>query len=108
MSPYLFVLSMEVFSQLLIRAVVAGQVAFHPKCLRVSLSHLCFADNLMIFTEATQSSLQGVRGVLNDFYSLSGLQVRYKKCKVFCSGLSQEAQVQLAKDFGIHLGRLPV
>lgn len=66
----LFVLSMEVFSQLMNRAVVGGEVAFHAKCSRTNLSHLCFTADLMIFTEATQCSLQGVRGVLNDFYSL--------------------------------------
>lgn len=76
--------------------------------IRINLSHLCFADDLMIFAKATQSSLQGVKGVLNEFYSFFGLQISHEKSEVFCSRLSYEIKAQLARQFGIHLGRLSV
>lgn len=47
----LFVIVMEVFSQMLNKAAVEGLLPYHPKCDKIHL-HLCFADDLMVFTEA--------------------------------------------------------
>lgn len=79
LSPYLFILCMDIFSLLLNRAVNNGRIEYHPKCSKIGLSHFCFADDLMIFAAATYSSLKGDKEVFNEFYSLSGVQVSYMK-----------------------------
>src|SRR5436189_41775 len=56
----LSLLCVQVFSDLLAKAISEGTVHFHPRCLKLKLTHLCFADDLMIFTAATRESLQGV------------------------------------------------
>lgn len=38
----------------------------------LQLTHLSFVDDLMIFTAAQEQSLQGIKEVLQDFYSMSG------------------------------------
>jgi hypothetical protein len=46
-SNYLFVLAMEVFSRIM--ADLSGgssSFKFHPKCVEIKLTHLCFADDL--------------------------------------------------------------
>jgi hypothetical protein len=49
-SPYLFVLAMEILSRLLEDMAVANpRFSFHPRCSSLKLTHLCFADNLLIF-----------------------------------------------------------
>src|SRR4051812_10948570 len=88
LSPYLFVLCMQIFSELLMKAVSEGAVAYHPRCSRLQLTHLCFADDLMIFTEASHVSLCGVLQVLNEFFRLSGLQVSCSKSEFFCGGVT--------------------
>lgn len=87
LSPHLFVLlSIEVLSQLLNRAVSEGIIDYHPQCSKVKLTHLCFANDLIIFTAATNASMIGVKHALDKFYSLSGLEVSYPKSEFFSSG----------------------
>lgn len=56
---------MEISTRLLDTAACEGQVLFHPLCAKISLTHLCFADDLMVFTEASEQSLLGVKQSLD-------------------------------------------
>ena len=47
LSPYLFVLAMEVFSRILSKASSNGRFSHHPRCTKLDLTHLCFADDLL-------------------------------------------------------------
>lgn len=75
-SPYLFVIVMEVLSQMLNKAALEGLLPYHPKCEKIYLTHLCFSDDLMVFTEGSLQSCSSfeVKNVLNQFYELSGLK----------------------------------
>lgn len=64
LSPYLFVICMEVLTQLLNKTAAEGKIFFHPICTTIPLTHLCFADDLLIFAESSFSSLQGVKEVM--------------------------------------------
>ena len=58
----------------LLNATVAQRVfKFHPKCKKINLTHLFFADDLLIFTKGDLDSVVGVQKVLGLFYSISGL-----------------------------------
>ncbi|GKV28978.1 hypothetical protein SLEP1_g37960 [Rubroshorea leprosula] len=52
-----------------------GQFAYHPKCAKVKLTHLCFANDLIIFIDGKASSLATIVDTLKSFYSISGLKV---------------------------------
>ena len=73
LSPYLFVLAMNVLSKMLDAAVRSGVFNFHPKCKRVNLTHLCFVDDLLIFSNVNLSSIMGIQNVLKAFYTFFGL-----------------------------------
>ena len=47
--PYLFVIAMNVLSKLLDSAAAHGVFSLHPKCKKIHLTHLSFADDLLIF-----------------------------------------------------------
>jgi hypothetical protein len=50
LSPYLFVLAMEVFSKHMEEYVVKrADFKFHYRCSKMRLTHLYFADDLLIF-----------------------------------------------------------
>lgn len=49
LSPYLFVLAMEVLSQLLNTEFNSGRIGHHPAALNPQVTHLAFADDIMIF-----------------------------------------------------------
>ncbi|KAL9818900.1 putative RNA-directed DNA polymerase [Arabidopsis thaliana] len=74
LSPYLFVLAMEVFSKLLNSRFDSGYIRYHPKASDLSISHLMFADDVMIFFDGGSSSLHGICETLEDFASWSGLK----------------------------------
>ena len=49
LSPYLFVIAINVLSKLLDAAAEYGVISYHPKCKKIKLTHLSFADDLLIF-----------------------------------------------------------
>ena len=51
LSPYIFVVVMNALSKLLDTAAAHGVFSFHPKCKKVKLTHLSFANDLLIFTK---------------------------------------------------------
>lgn len=71
LSPYVFVICMEVIAKMLDKAFSAGQISYHPLCKKIGLTRLCFTDDLIIFSEASAQSLMGICAVLSEFYSLS-------------------------------------
>lgn len=56
LSPLLFVIGMEYLSRLL--KSVEGSYSFHPRCKTIKLSHLCFADDLMLFCKGDVEYVQ--------------------------------------------------
>ncbi|XP_074266351.1 secreted RxLR effector protein 78-like [Silene latifolia] len=73
LSPYLFLLSMEVLSRYLRKHCDQPLVSYHPKCSRLNLNHLIFDDDLMIFTRRDVPSVEAVKLILNQFAGLYGL-----------------------------------
>ena len=49
------------------------------------LSHLYFADNVMIFSKGDRQSIALIKDALDEFYELSGLQASQEKSYVFLS-----------------------
>ena len=56
---------------------------FHPKCLKLRLTHLCFAADLLIFAEASLRSVHIIKAVLSEFENMSGLKVNPSKRSFF-------------------------
>src|SRR4051812_9108700 len=59
LSPYLFIICMEVLSRKLDSAARDGSISYHSRCKKLHNTHLCFADDLVVFTAAEPSSLLG-------------------------------------------------
>jgi hypothetical protein len=94
-SPYLFVLTMKGLSLLLEEAASKSLFSYHPKCSVIKLSHLCFADNLLIFFAATLASVQCCIGAFVEFEALSGLKANPSKSLVFLAGVTPTAKQNL-------------
>lgn len=63
----------ECFSHKIDRAVGERKFKFHPRCKSISLTHLCFADDLMVFVEGTKESIEGALSLFDEFEVWSGL-----------------------------------
>jgi hypothetical protein len=99
LSPYLFVLVMEVFSRLMAMSTgLDSGFKFHPKCLKLKLTHLCFAEDLLIFSKASLSSINVIKDVLVEFEELSGLKANPSKSSFYCSRISKKVKHTLLNE----------
>ncbi|KAK1277742.1 putative ribonuclease H protein [Acorus gramineus] len=71
------------------------------------VSHLLFADDLILFTAATTKSGKGLKEILDKFAILSGLELNRGKSQVFYWGRADQ-HPQFVAALGIEEGRLPV
>nr|CAA66812.1 non-ltr retrotransposon reverse transcriptase-like protein [Arabidopsis thaliana] len=107
LSPYLFVLAMEVFSSLLKARFDAGYIQYHPKTADLSISHLMFADDVMVFFDGGSSSLHGISEALDDFASWSGLHVNKDKTNLYLAG-TDEVEALAISHYGFPISTLPI
>lgn len=83
LSPYLFSLVMEVFSTMLDLEVIRGYIALLPD--NRGISHLIFANNVLVFSSGSLSSIKRVDMVFKRFAKMSGLFINKEKSTVFIS-----------------------
>jgi hypothetical protein len=81
----LFVLSIKVLGSILREVSQNSRFWYHWQCQQSVITHLCFADDLMIFYQANINSIRIVRKALNDFATLFGLITNLEKTHVFLS-----------------------
>jgi hypothetical protein len=106
MSPLLFVFVMEALSRM-ITAAVSGGLLDGFRVGNVSYSHLLFADDTLIFCDASSSKLLYLRSLFLLFEAASGLKVNLAKSSLIPVG--EVVQVRrLADILGCEVASLPV
>lgn len=93
LSPYLFVICMNVLSKILDGVASRGKIRYHPKCKNLDLTHLCFADDLMIFADGTKHSIEGILRVFEEFDKISGLKISMGKSTLFMARIVREEEI---------------
>lgn len=103
LSPYLFVLCMEVLGQKIKEAVEDKQWrACKLKRRRPTISHLFFADNLLLFEDASRWQATRIHAILCDFCGESGKRVNWSKSKVWYAPNTPVRKIQaISKEFSI-------
>ena len=100
---------MEVFARIMADLNAEGSgFKFHPKCLKLRLTHLCFADDLLISVEASLRSIHTIKAALSEFEDLSGLKANPSKSSFFCYGVSDRVKQLLLDELKMNAGILPV
>ncbi|XP_060180628.1 uncharacterized protein LOC132610345 [Lycium barbarum] len=77
MSPLLFAIGMEYWSRMLNGLKMIKEFHYHPRCSKLGISHLCFADDLLLFS------------------------------RVYFGGVTQAAQASILSKLGYSYGELP-
>ncbi|KAK3225500.1 hypothetical protein Dsin_005362 [Dipteronia sinensis] len=109
MSPYLFVIAMELLTKLLAKHIQdSPHYKYHWKCNKIKLSHLCFADDLIMLCHGSTPSATILKMSHDDFSSLSGLKVNPAKSNIFLSSVPNDSRQQLINIFGYNVGSLPI
>jgi len=94
LSPYLFILCMEKLSVAINNAV--SQRRWEP--IRINntepfLSHLLFADDVLLFTKAKSSQFKVVSELFEEFSKVSGLRINLFKSRAFFSKGVPQAKI---------------
>lgn len=76
---------MNVLGHMLNRGAEENQFGYHHRCSRLRLTHLCFADDLLIFAEGSPCSVAGVLSILDQFKQMSGLAINIQKTSLLHS-----------------------
>lgn len=106
--PYCFFLCMEGLNGLFREEIEKGNFQFHDKCSEIGLSHICFADDLFIFSEGNPASVQSVKRILNAFSLATGLHPNVNKRKIYLSGVSNSVKDSMLSVLGYSEGSLTV
>lgn len=107
-SSLLFVVAMDIMSKSLDKAAVNGLFGIHPKCEAPLITHLSFADDVLLFFDGTESSLQSLLRILDGFYEVSGLGINRGKTAVFFDGGDMQRNRDIAQAYGLKQGSFPV
>ncbi|KAL0716280.1 hypothetical protein Bca4012_065602 [Brassica carinata] len=99
---------MNCLSHMLNSAAANGEFAYHDTCAPTGLTHLCFVDDLLIFSDGTLSSVQGILKVLHSFKELSGLAISISKTSFFSAGVSDQELSAISASTGLSHGSLRV
>ncbi|KAJ9535399.1 hypothetical protein OSB04_un001489 [Centaurea solstitialis] len=109
LSPYLFTLVMEVLTLMVKRKVQScPQFRFHPKCEKLGLTHLCFADDLLMFCYGNVHSVNVLKDALMEFSVSSGLKPSMGKSTSFLGNVFGFNREEIMKVLPFQLGKLPV
>ncbi|KAJ9565730.1 hypothetical protein OSB04_001696 [Centaurea solstitialis] len=109
LSPYLFTLVMEGFSLILKRCIEeAASFGYHLGCQDLQITHLCFADDLFMFTKGDVQSVEVLKKALDLFALRSGLAPNLQKSDVFFGNVAPNVREMILQCLPFRAGTFPI
>ncbi|XP_019256268.1 PREDICTED: uncharacterized protein LOC109234654 [Nicotiana attenuata] len=99
---------MEYLSRVLGKMSELPDFRYHPMCKETKLTHLVFADDLMIFCKENLKSIARVMEALQHFSDATGLEANIDKSSMFVAGVDEETRQNMLKITGFTLGTFPI
>ncbi|KAJ9536540.1 hypothetical protein OSB04_un000292, partial [Centaurea solstitialis] len=109
LSPYLFTIVMEGFSMIFKQCIEeAGNFGFHHGCQDFGITHLCFADDLFVFTRGDVASVEVLKKTLSLFASRSGLSPNLQKSDIFFGNVADDEKAAIIQCLPFRSGSFPI
>ncbi|KAJ9536330.1 hypothetical protein OSB04_un000493 [Centaurea solstitialis] len=109
-SPYLFTLVMEGFNMALKQCIQQANSSFgyHAGCEPLEISHLCFADDLFVFTRGDVASVDVLKRALDLFRGWSGMAPSLEKSEVFFANVPESTRLAILGILPFNAGTFPI
>ena len=109
LSPYLFVLAMNALDMILKKNIsLEGDFTYHWRCEVTHTTHICFADDLLLFCGGSLRAAQIVKDSLDAFFYCSRLESNCSKSVLLVAGGNPSFKNGIVEMFGYPLGSLPL
>ncbi|KAL9816576.1 putative RNA-directed DNA polymerase [Arabidopsis thaliana] len=108
MSSHLFVLVMDIIAKSPDKVAINGRFDLHPQCSAPLITHLRFADDVLVFFNGSLNSIDGILNILEEFKQGSGLGINRSKTTLVLDGGDFSRSSSISATFGIKQGSLPV
>ncbi|XP_073313562.1 uncharacterized protein [Primulina huaijiensis] len=107
LSPYLFALCIEVLSREL-KMMARNQIfGYHPKCKNLGITHLAYADDLLLLSRGDARSVSLMMHCMNRFGDMAGLRINILKSNVYMASVPDVVRLEILDVTGFALGNLP-
>lgn len=107
LSPYLFTICLEMLSRSLKFAALSPDFNYHPKCQPLGITHLAYADDILLLSRGYFGSVSILMQCLNDFRDMAGLHTNVLKSNMFAAGVHDSLKTQLLELTGFNMGTFP-
>ncbi|XP_010687394.1 uncharacterized protein LOC104901504 [Beta vulgaris subsp. vulgaris] len=107
MSPFLFAIGMEYLSRCLKHLKDNKKFHYHPKCGRFHITHMMFADDLLMFCRGDLTSIHEMFLAFRMFSQASGLEANLHKSNIYMGGVSEDVVAMVQSTTKIPIGELP-
>ncbi|XP_058726115.1 uncharacterized protein LOC131597432 [Vicia villosa] len=80
---------------------------FHPKCAKLLITNLCFANDILLFAKGDTDSVRILMSKIKAFSTATGLTISIPKSKVYCGGVDETICKNILEATGFGRGSLP-
>ncbi|XP_019227163.1 PREDICTED: uncharacterized protein LOC109208497 [Nicotiana attenuata] len=98
---------MEYIQREFAQLVKNKEFKFHPRCKKLGVVHVCFADDLLMFCKADLKSIRLLKQTFLKFSEASSLQANTDKSSFYLAGISNGQKQDILQELGYSEGTLP-
>ncbi|XP_060217109.1 uncharacterized protein LOC132644539 [Lycium barbarum] len=80
---------------------------FHPRCAKLGITHLCFADDLLLFVKGDYTAVTKLHEKFTRFSKASALQANLAKSAIYMGGVDPTESTRITQFLGYATGELP-
>ncbi|XP_028216534.1 uncharacterized protein LOC114398549 [Glycine soja] len=106
-SPYLFVIIMEYLDRVLYKMQRNPDYNHHAKCEKLSITHLTFADDILLFSKGDTISVEIMMEAVNKFTKSTGLMLNATKSRIYFGGVDNGTKAEILQKTLFAEGSLP-
>ncbi|GKE10717.1 RNA-directed DNA polymerase, eukaryota, reverse transcriptase zinc-binding domain protein [Tanacetum coccineum] len=99
---------MEVLSLLMAKNTQAKEFKYHACCKDLKVTHLCFADDLMVFCHRDIKSVKVIKKTIEKFSEYSGLYPNLNKSTIFFGSVNDQERNKILDVVKFQAGKLPM